>query len=137
MYDEAECGSRNDTGYLAGIGGIHPFAPAEQTQGYQKMIEELEDQLIRITGFDAISMQPNSGAQGEYTGLLLIHRYQIHRGEGQRNICLIPSSAHGTNPASAMMASMKVVIVQCDEEGNIDLEDLEAKAQKHSSELSA
>ena len=119
------------------FGGIHPFAPAEQTQGYQKMIEELEDQLIRITGFDAISMQPNSGAQGEYTGLLLIHRYQIHRGEGQRNICLIPSSAHGTNPASAMMASMKVVIVQCDEEGNIDLEDLEAKAQKHSSELSA
>ena len=119
------------------FGGIHPFVPVEQTLGYQKLIEELQDQLIRITGFEAVSMQPNSGAQGEYTGLLLIHRYQIHRGEGQRNICLIPSSAHGTNPASAMMASMKVVIIECDEDGNIDLEDLEAKAKKHSSELSA
>ena len=116
---------------------LHPFAPPEQTRGYLRMIGQLEDQLKRITGFDEISMQPNSGAQGEYTGLLLIHRYHLDRGEGHRNICLIPGSAHGTNPASATMASMKVVIVKCDDAGNIDLDDLRAKAEKHAKELGA
>ena len=115
---------------------LHPFAPREQAVGYTLMIEELERWLCAITGFDAICMQPNSGAQGEYAGLLAIRRYHESRQQGGRHICLIPASAHGTNPASAQMAGMQVVIVECDEAGNVDLEDLTAKAQATGDRLS-
>lgn len=115
---------------------VHPFAPKDQTIGYEKMISELDDYLKAITGFDAICMQPNSGAQGEYTGLLAIKKYHESRGEGHRNVCLIPRSAHGTNPASAQMASMKVVVTNCDELGNVDFEDLKAKAEEIGDNLS-
>lgn len=115
---------------------LHPFAPREQAVGYTLMIEELERWLCAITGFDAICMQPNSGAQGEYAGLLAIRRYHESRQQGGRHICLIPASAHGTNPASAQMAGMQVVIVECDEAGNVDLEDLAAKAQAAGDRLS-
>ncbi|HAV07161.1 MAG TPA: glycine dehydrogenase (aminomethyl-transferring), partial [Pseudomonas sp.] len=115
---------------------LHPFAPQTQAQGYRLMIDELEAWLCAITGFDAISMQPNSGAQGEYAGLLAIRNYHQSRGEAQRDICLIPSSAHGTNPASAQMASMRVVIVDCDKAGNVDLEDLQHKAAEAGDRLS-
>jgi glycine dehydrogenase len=115
---------------------LHPFAPREQAVGYTLMIEELERWLCAITGFDAICMQPNSGAQGEYAGLLAIRKYHESRQQGARDICLIPSSAHGTNPASAQMAGMRVVIVECDEAGNVDLEDLKAKAAEAGDKLS-
>ncbi|MEN5091282.1 aminomethyl-transferring glycine dehydrogenase [Pseudomonas protegens] len=115
---------------------LHPFAPREQAAGYTLMIEELERWLCAITGFDAICMQPNSGAQGEYAGLLAIRRYHESRQQGGRHICLIPASAHGTNPASAQMAGMQVVIVECDEAGNVDLEDLTVKAQAAGDRLS-
>lgn len=116
---------------------LHPFAPLEQVQGTLEMIHQLEGQLCEITGFDAVTLQPNAGSQGEYTGLLTIRAYHQANGQSERNICLIPSSAHGTNPASAVMAGMKVVIVQCDDQGNIDIDDLTEKATTHSSELSA
>ncbi len=116
---------------------IHPFAPRDQVQGYLDLIESLSGQLKAITGFDAISLQPNSGAQGEYAGLLAISRYHESRGEGHRDVCLIPRSAHGTNPASAQMMNMKVVVVDCDEAGNIDVADLRAKAEAHAANLSA
>lgn len=116
---------------------IHPFAPEEQTVGYIEMIKELEADLVEITGYDFVSMQPNSGAQGEYAGLLAIKKYFESIGEDHRNICLIPSSAHGTNPASAQMAGMKVVIVKCDDKGNVDVEDLEAKAVELKDNLAA
>jgi glycine dehydrogenase len=116
---------------------IHPFAPLEQTRGYQLLFQQLEKWLAEITGFAGISLQPNAGSQGEYTGLLVIHQYHESRNEGHRNVCLIPSSAHGTNPASAVMCGMKVVTVACDVHGNVDLEDLKVKAQKHSDELAA
>jgi glycine dehydrogenase len=119
------------------FGRIHPFAPASQTEGYLEMFAQLERTLAHITGFDAISLQPNAGAQGEYTGLLVIRAYHVERGDTHRDVCLIPVSAHGTNPASAVMAGMKVVPVECDEEGNIDVEDLRAKATKHAANLSA
>lgn len=115
---------------------IHPFAPKDQTIGYEQMIAELEDYLKDITGFPAVSMQPNSGAQGEYAGLLAIKKYHESRGEGHRNVCLIPRSAHGTNPASAQMASMKVVVTNCDELGNVDFADLKAKAEEIGDNLS-
>ncbi|MBP5969640.1 aminomethyl-transferring glycine dehydrogenase [Pseudomonas iridis] len=115
---------------------LHPFVPREQAVGYTLMIEELERWLCAITGFDAICMQPNSGAQGEYAGLLAIRKYHESRQQGARDICLIPSSAHGTNPASAQMAGMRVVIVECDEAGNVDLEDLKAKAAEAGDKLS-
>ncbi|OQR35751.1 glycine dehydrogenase (aminomethyl-transferring) [Pseudomonas sp. Bc-h] len=115
---------------------LHPFAPVEQATGYKAMIDELQAWLCAITGFDAICMQPNSGAQGEYAGLLAIHKYHESRQQGQRDICLIPSSAHGTNPASAQMAGMRVVIVECDDKGNVDLENLKAKAQEAGDKLS-
>ncbi|WP_152219367.1 aminomethyl-transferring glycine dehydrogenase [Pseudomonas sp. SCB32] len=115
---------------------LHPFVPREQAEGYRLMIEELERWLCAITGFDAICMQPNSGAQGEYAGLLAIRKYHESRGDAHRNICLIPSSAHGTNPASAIMASMRVVIVECDKGGNVDLEDLKRKAEEAGAQLS-
>ncbi|MGY4491809.1 aminomethyl-transferring glycine dehydrogenase [Pseudomonas sp. TE3610] len=119
-----------------GFANLHPFAPTEQARGYKAMIDELEQWLCAITGFDAICMQPNSGAQGEYAGLLAIRKYHESRQQGQRNICLIPASAHGTNPASAQMASMQVVIVECDEAGNVDLEDLKAKTRAAGDKLS-
>ncbi|MCP8462862.1 aminomethyl-transferring glycine dehydrogenase [Pseudomonas sp. ZM23] len=115
---------------------LHPFVPREQAEGYRLMIEELERWLCAITGFDAICMQPNSGAQGEYAGLLAIRKYHESRGDAHRNICLIPSSAHGTNPASAIMASMRVVIVECDKGGNVDMEDLKRKAEEAGPQLS-
>ena len=116
---------------------VHPFVPLNQVEGYLQIFEELEAYLSEITGFAACSLQPNSGAQGEYTGLLTIRAYHQARGEGHRNIALIPASAHGTNPASAVMVGMKVVVVKCDDMGNIDLNDLKAKAEKHSVNLAA
>ena len=116
---------------------IHPYVPLNQVKGYQQMIRELEEWLNEITGFAATSFQPNSGAQGEFSGLMVIRAYQDDLGEGYRDIALIPSSAHGTNPASAVMAGMQVVIVKCDENGNIDLTDLKEKAEKHKDHLSA
>jgi glycine dehydrogenase len=115
----------------------HPFTPVAQMSGYIEMITQLETMLEAVTGFDAVSMQPNSGAQGEYAGLLAIRKYHLSRGDTQRTICLIPTSAHGTNPASAQMIGMKVVLVGCDDEGNIDLVDLQAKAEAHSDTLAA
>ncbi|MFO7552242.1 MAG: aminomethyl-transferring glycine dehydrogenase [Haliea sp.] len=120
-----------------GFAGMHPFAPAEQTEGYQQLLAELEHMLQECTGYDAISLQPNAGSQGEYAGLLAIRRYHESRGDPQRDVCLIPSSAHGTNPASAALAGMRVVIVECDSLGNVDLVDLEAKAGQYSNELAA
>lgn len=116
---------------------IHPFAPASQTEGYQYMINKLENYLSEITGFTACSLQPNSGAQGEYTGLLTIRAYHAHRNESHRNIVLIPISAHGTNPASAIMAGMKVVVIKSDEKGYIDVADLKLKAEEHKADLAA
>ncbi|MCR9154185.1 MAG: aminomethyl-transferring glycine dehydrogenase [Bacteroidetes bacterium] len=116
---------------------IHPFAPTDQTLGYRELIANLERDLSEITGFHAMSMQPNSGAQGEYAGLMVIRAYHLSRGDDQRNIAIIPSSAHGTNPASAVMAGMKVVVVKSDENGKIDVEDLREKAEKHSENLAA
>ncbi len=118
-------------------GQIHPFAPLEQAQGYGQLFQDLETWLGEITGFAGISLQPNAGAQGEYAGLLVIRAYHHHRGEPQRRVCLIPESAHGTNPASAVMAGMQVVGVKCDREGNIDLGDLQAKAEKYQDSLAA
>ena len=119
-----------------GFAQLHPFAPAAQVQGYKAMIDELESWLCAITGFDAVCMQPNSGAQGEYAGLMAIAKYHRSRQQGQRDICLIPASAHGTNPASAQMAGMQVVIVDCDKDGNVDLTDLKAKAKAAGQRLS-
>jgi glycine dehydrogenase len=116
---------------------LHPFVPTNQAAGYMEVIKELEKDLSEITGFAATSLQPNSGAQGEYAGLMVIRAYHQANGDDQRNIALIPSSAHGTNPASAVMAGMKVVVVACDEKGNIDVEDLRSKAEQHSDNLSA
>ena len=119
------------------FGGLHPFAPKDQAAGYRQMFEELERDLAEITGFAGISLQPNAGSQGEFSGLLAIHAYHQARGEPHRNVCLIPKSAHGTNPASAVMAGMQVVVVQTDEQGNIDVDDLRAKAEKHGDNLGA
>ncbi|MDH5589724.1 MAG: aminomethyl-transferring glycine dehydrogenase, partial [Gemmatimonadota bacterium] len=119
------------------FGGMHPFAPVDQAAGYGELIGELEGWLAEISGFEAASLQPNSGAQGEYAGLLTIKAYHEDRGDHHRDVCLIPSSAHGTNPASAVMAGMKVVVVKCDEHGNVDLSDLEAKAVQHRDSLAA
>ncbi len=116
---------------------LHPFVPLDQAQGYLQVISDLETWLADITGYDAVSLQPNSGAQGEFAGLLAIGGYQASRGEGQRDVCLIPASAHGTNPASATMAGMRVVVVKTDEDGNIDVEDLRNKATEHAAELAA
>jgi len=116
---------------------LHPFVPKDHAKGYLEMIDQLEKDLAEITGFDAISLQPNSGAQGEFAGLLVIKAYHKSKGDTHRNICLIPSSAHGTNPASAVMAGLNVVVVKCDELGNIDLKDLKEKAEKHKNELAA
>jgi len=120
-----------------GFAKIHPFAPLEQTEGYQRLFDELERALAEITGFAAVSLQPNAGSQGEYAGLLAIHGYHASRNEAHRNVCLIPQSAHGTNPASAVMAGMKVVVVKTDERGNIDVDDLRSKAEEHGLHLAA
>ena len=116
---------------------MHPFAPADQTEGYREMIAGLERMLCAATGYAAVSLQPNAGSQGEYAGLLIIRAYHASRGEAHRNVCLIPSSAHGTNPASAQMAGMRVVVVACDNQGNVDLADLRAKAEAHRADLAA
>jgi glycine dehydrogenase len=122
---------------LSGFANIHPLAPEEQATGYQQVLRELREQLAEITGFDSVSLQPNSGASGEYTGLLVIQAYHEARGEGHRDVCLVPESAHGTNPASANMAGMDVVTIDCDEHGNVDLDDLTAKAEEHADRLAA
>ncbi|MBC7772168.1 MAG: aminomethyl-transferring glycine dehydrogenase, partial [Pyrinomonadaceae bacterium] len=119
------------------FGGLHPFAPADQTQGYQRVFQDLEKWLCACTGFAAVSLQPNAGSQGEYAGLLVIAAYHKSRGQGARNICLIPTSAHGTNPASAIIAGMHVVAVACDEQGNINVADLREKAKEHARDLAA
>jgi glycine dehydrogenase len=119
------------------FGAIHPFVPADQAKGYHLLMEQLEKDLCEITGYARISFQPNSGASGEYTGLLVIREYLKSKGETHRNICLIPASAHGTNPASSVMAGMEVVVVKTDPLGNIDLEDLKEKAEKHRDNLAA
>jgi len=116
---------------------MHPFAPADQTQGYRAMIDDLESMLCASTGYDAISLQPNAGSQGEYAGLLAIRGYHESRGDSDRDVCLIPSSAHGTNPASAQMCGMKVVVVKCDDQGNVDVDDLQTKSEKHGANLAA
>jgi len=116
---------------------LHPFAPTAQTGGYQALFKQLEAMLSEITGFAATSLQPNAGSQGEYAGLLVVRAYHGSRGQGHRDVCLIPSSAHGTNPASAVMAGYRVVVVACDDGGNVDLADLEAKAKEHGDELAA
>ncbi|MBO2697639.1 aminomethyl-transferring glycine dehydrogenase [Shewanella algae] len=115
---------------------LHPFCPLDQAKGYEKLLNELSDYLVEITGYDAMCLQPNSGASGEYAGLLAIKKYHESRGEGHRNVCLIPQSAHGTNPASAQMAGMKIVVVACDKRGNVDMEDLRAKAAEVADNLS-
>ncbi len=120
-----------------GFAALHPFVPADQALGYRELCAGLEQMLCAITGFDAVSLQPNAGSQGEYTGLLCIRRYHRSRGEGGRDVCLIPASAHGTNPASAIMAGMRVVVVACDANGNVDLADLELKAHEHRERLAA
>ncbi|MEP2670652.1 MAG: aminomethyl-transferring glycine dehydrogenase, partial [Cyclobacteriaceae bacterium] len=117
------------------LGSMHPFAPSDQTQGYQTMIKNLEDWLMEITGFTGVSLQPNSGAQGEYAGLMVIRAYHLNNNDSHRNIALIPASAHGTNPASAVMAGMKVVVVKSDAEGKIDVADLKEKAEQHKDNL--
>ena len=119
------------------FGGIHPFAPLDQAQGYAALFDDLESWLAEVTGFDAVSLQPNAGSQGEYAGLLCIRAWQQARGQAQRTVCLIPTSAHGTNPASAVMAGMEVVPVQCDDQGNIDVDDLRARAEAHADTLAA
>jgi glycine dehydrogenase len=119
------------------FGALHPFAPKEQAAGYHAMFATLEKWLADITGYDAVSLQPNSGAQGEYAGLLAIRAYHLSRGDAQRTVCLIPSSAHGTNPASASMAGMDVVVVACDAGGNVDVEDMRNKAAQHADRLAA
>jgi glycine dehydrogenase len=119
------------------FGQLHPFAPPDQAAGYRELIGELERMLAVATGYDAVSLQPNAGSQGEYAGLLMIRAYHAARGEGHRDVCLIPASAHGTNPASAQMAGLRVIVVACDKDGNVDLADLEAKAAAHAPELAA
>ena len=119
------------------FGNLHPMAPLDQSEGYQELFAELEKMLVACTGYDAVSLQPNAGSQGEYAGMMAIRAYHASRGEGARNVCLIPSSAHGTNPATAQMAGMQVVVVACDHRGNVDLADLKAKAEKHSASLAA
>src|SRR5208282_2702573 len=116
---------------------LHPFAPPEQSRGYHELTASLESILAECTGYDAVSLQPNSGAQGEFAGLLAIRAYHRSRGDARRTVCLIPESAHGTNPASAQMCGMEVVVVRCDARGNVDLGDLEAQAARHADRLAA
>src|SRR5688500_19226980 len=119
------------------LSGIHPFAPLDQAEGWMSIIHDLEAWLATITGYDAVSLQPNAGSQGELAGLLAIRGYHEARGEGHRDVCLIPSSAHGTNAASAAMAGMRVVVVKCNDHGDVDVDDLIAKADEHADRLAA
>jgi len=119
------------------FGALHPFAPIDQAEGYLKLFDELEDMLCQATGYDSVSLQPNAGSQGEYAGLIAIKKYHESRGDFDRDVCLIPASAHGTNPASAQMVNMRVVVVACDDKGNVDMADLQAKVEEHSSQLAA
>ena len=119
------------------FGNLHPFAPSSSSRGYRRLIDELEAWLVEVTGYDAISFQPNAGSQGELAGLLAIRGYHRENGDDGRNVCLIPSSAHGTNAASAVMAGMRVVVVACDEDGNVDLDDLKQKVTDHADDLAA
>src|SRR6187551_3759395 len=119
------------------FGGIHPFAPEADVEGYLTLIEQLQNWLAEVTGYDSVSLQPNAGSQGELAGLLAIRGYHLSNGDTQRTICLIPSSAHGTNAASAVLAGMRVVVVACDDLGNVDLDDLRAKIDKHAGALAA
>mmetsp|Transcript_27841 Transcript_27841/g.24472 ORF Transcript_27841/g.24472 Transcript_27841/m.24472 type:complete len:190 (+) Transcript_27841:745-1314(+) len=119
------------------ISSIHPFTPKEQLEGYSELLNSFKRMLCAVTKFDDVSLQPNSGAQGEYAGLSTIKKYLESRGEGHRKVCLIPASAHGTNPASAVLCGMKVVIVKSDEKGNVDLADLKTKAEQHKKDLAA
>jgi len=137
VYHETERCSSAFLFELAGIQRDTSFCTTGPAEGYLEIIRELEMDLSKITGFAAVSLQPNSGASGEYTGLLVIRQYHISRGDGHRNVCLIPASAHGTNPASAVMAGMQVVVVKTDPEGNIDLADLTEKAEANAASLSA
>ena len=137
MHHEIECHDGNARCDVARVCGIHPFAPKPQQAGYETLCTRLENWLAEITGFAAVSLQPNAGAQGEYAGLLVIRAYHHDRGDTQRNVCLVPTSAHGTNPASAVMAGMKVVGIKCNERGDIDVSDLAAKAEKHAENLAA
>jgi glycine dehydrogenase len=121
----------------SGFAGLHPFAPADQVQGYMELIKELSDTLIAVTQYDCISLQPNSGANGEYAGLMAIKKYHESRGDFDRDVCLIPISAHGTNPASAALCNMKIVVVDCDSNGNIDFDDLKKKVDQHKEKLAA
>src|SRR5690606_13653611 len=120
-----------------GFNALHPFAPPEQTAGYRRMTDELERMLAACTGYDAVSLQPNAGSQGEYAALLAIRVYQKSRGEAHRDVCLIPSAAHGTNPASAQLAGLRVVVVACDADGNVDVADLRANSAEHAPRLAA
>ena len=122
---------------LPGFADLHPFAPADQTTGFKTLIDRLSQWLQAATGFAGISLQPNAGSQGEYAGLLAIRAWHEANGQSHRDICLIPSSAHGTNPASAAMAGLRVVVVGCDRDGNVDLADLQAKADRHADQLAA
>ena len=119
-----------------GFAMVHPFAPKDQVPGYMDMIKELENNLVAITQYDCISLQPNSGAMGEYAGLMAIKKYHESRGDFHRNVCLIPTSAHGTNPASAALCDMKIVVVDCDVNGNVDIDDLRKKVDLHKDKLS-
>ena len=119
------------------MAGLHPFAPADQARGYRALFDQLEGALAEVTGFHAVSLQPNAGSQGEYAGLLVIRAFHASRGEAHRDVCLIPHSAHGTNPASAVMAGMRVVVVKTDAQGNIDVADLRARATEHRTRLAA
>ena len=119
------------------LANIHPFAPVNQSNGWKQIINQLQDWLCEITGYDSVSLQPNAGSQGEFAGLLAIRGYHLSRGDGQRNVCLIPSSAHGTNAASAVMAGMNVEVVECTENGDVDLVDLQNKIEKNQNNLAA
>ena len=119
------------------FGRLHPFAPSTDTPGIRRLIADLEQWLADMTGYDAVSLQPNAGSQGEYAGLLAIHNYHAERGESHRDVCLIPSSAHGTNAASAAMAGMRVVVIGCRENGDVDLDDLRSKISEHANDLAA
>ena len=132
MHNEAQRHRRNVSDFMAQISKLHPFAPIEHAAGYMQIFQQLENWLAEITGFAAVSLQPNAGSQGEFAGLLAIREYHASRGEAHRNVCLIPTSAHGTNPASAIMAGFKVVSVACLKDGNINLGDLRGKADEHS-----
>jgi glycine dehydrogenase len=135
VHDEAERDQRDDPDHLARVRDIHPFAPADQRAGYDALRRQLEAWLCEATGYAGISLQPNAGSQGEYAGLLAIRAWHASRGESSRTVCLIPESAHGTNPASAQMAGLQVVVTECDADGNVDLADLEAKCKLHAERL--